>query len=350
MRDFKKAFISTISVLLLVIVLSLIVLIPANNMTHNYDWQIRESLAGSLDTLIIGASQGQCAINTQELDKALDCNSYNLSYDSMTNVEKKYLLEKELNRNNVDTVILELSYDTLQRNDITDYTNANVFSLLRMDSFIDRLNYYVKYVNLENKLYVYSCWLCNSIYSMKDAIQNKEVEIKTAVFNNKGSSLRESKDWSLEYTSIRDKYNQGNLSSNNYIEKTISEFEEIIELCKAKSKRVIVVVVPISDNYIWCTDGLNETTEFQRKLCKRHNVEYYNFNLLKDRYVLFSDVDCYSTDICHMSEKGSKIFTKKLGQIIKKSGEDIEISDCFYNNFDDVKTDSPYAKQLDKQK
>lgn len=345
MQDFRKVIASSLSILLTVIILSLCLLIPTSKFAHNYDWQLRENLKGSLDFLIIGASHGQCALYTHDIDQKLGTNSYNLSYDSMRNFEKKYLLEKELNRNRIDTIVLELSYDTLKNGNRTPYTDANIFSINRMDSFIDKLNYYINYVNLKNKFYVYSSWAINGMLGFKNSILQKEIIIENNILDKKGSRLLPSQDHSLNSNNLYDEHNKDSIFPADFNSDTIKGFEELIELAKSKARRVIVAVVPVSDNYIWCTDGLDEVTQYQKDMCIKHNVEYYDFNLLKDRYNLFSDIDCYSTDAHHMSGKGSKIFSKYFADFIKEASNGVNMSHYFYYNFDQLEKDSPYAEK-----
>ena len=349
MQDSKKAILSTAIVFITVIILSVSLIFPASNYTHNYDFELRNELSGSLDFLIVGASHGECALYTKKIDRILNCNSYNLSYDSMKNYEKRYLLKKELKRNNIKTVVLELSYDTLSYDNRTDYTDANIFTVMRMDSLSDRLNYFFNYVNLDNKLFVYSDWMYNSLITTKRKLlsqQDDKVDDEKA--DLKGSCLRNIKNYILPNNEIAKSYNQQKFSISNYIENTINEFSELIQLCHKNNARVIVAVVPVSDNYIWCNDNLDEFSKWSKEFCKKYNAEYYDFNLLKDRYLLFSDKDCYSTDTHHMSKKGAKIFSETFAKIIKQANKGKDVSKYFYKSYLQVKKDSPYMIQMMK--
>lgn len=338
MRDSKKAFISTGIVLALFVLLSCLFLAISSPYTHNYDWHLREELSGSLDFLIAGASHGQCALYTREIDRITGSNSYSLCYDSEKNYEKYYLLNKELSRNNIKTVVLELSYDTLQSSGKTDYTDANIFSIMRMDSFSDRIQYYIKNVNLDNKLYVYADLMYQGLFGIlrpQNSVDDKQADLK-------GSRFIAGKDHSLASEDVVDAYNKNKFSVSSFKEDTVKGFTDLISLCQDHGAKVIIAVVPVSDNFLWCTDNLDEFSVWAKEYCMENNVEYYDFNLLKERYTLFSDIDCYSTDTHHMSEKGSRIFTEVFANIIQEASDGKNVSEYFYNTFNEMKQDSPY--------
>lgn len=338
MQDSKKAFISTGIVLALFALLSGLFLAISSPYTHNYDWYLREELSGSLDFLIVGASHGQCALYTREIDRVTGSNSYNLSYNSEKNYEKYYLLNKELSRNDIKTVVLELSYDTLQSSGKTAYTDSNIFSIMRMDSFSDRAPYFIKNVNLENKLYVYADLMYQGLFGMlrhKNPVNDKQADLK-------GSRFIDGKDHSLQPEEVANAYNRNKFYVSSLNEDTVKGFTDLIRLCQEHDAKVIVAVVPVSDNSIWCMDNLDDFSAWAKEYCMDNNAEYYDFNLLKERYALLSDIDCYSTDINHMSEKGSRVFTEVFANIIQEASDGKDVSKYFYNTFGELKQDSPY--------
>lgn len=337
MQDSRKALASTGIVLALFFLINSLLLAISSPYAHNYDWYLREDLSGSLDFLIVGASHGQCALYTREIDRITGSNSYNLCYDSEKNFEKEYLLSKELSRNNIKTVVIELSYDTLQSSRRTDYADANVFSIMRMDSFSDRIQYFSRNVKFDNKLYVYAGVMCHRLLGM---LQQKHIEEEQ--IDLKGSRFISGKDYCLLPEEVVDAYNKNEFSVSSFKEDTVNGFTDLIDLCQEHGAKVIVAVVPVSDNFLWHMDNLDEFSAWAKEYCAENHVEYYDFNLLKDRYILFSDKDCYSTDTHHMSEKGSRVFSGIFANTIQKASDGQDVSDYFYSSFDEMKQDSPY--------
>ena len=116
MRNFKR-ILKTVSLFLAVIIVLSVVFGALYLRGENYDYQDyreRDALAGELTMLINGASYVMYGIDPDVLDAYLGANvhSYNLT-TSMLTLEGRYaLLKKELERNPVKTVILEVSPDT----------------------------------------------------------------------------------------------------------------------------------------------------------------------------------------------------------------------------------------------
>jgi signal transduction histidine kinase len=98
MHNFKKVISSVVVTILLFTVVSWTIIAPYMNSEFSYfqDNKLRESIAGEIDVIAIGASHGLNAFDTGILDASLDCFSYNLSASMMTLDSKYYLLKKEL--------------------------------------------------------------------------------------------------------------------------------------------------------------------------------------------------------------------------------------------------------------
>ena len=117
MRNFKKTARAVLALLLCVLVLYAGYTAPYFYGTAYYyqDASARSALRGSLNLLISGSSHAFRAFIPEQLDRTLGTESYNLAC-SMQTMEGRYrLLRKELERNPVQTVVIELSYNALTR-------------------------------------------------------------------------------------------------------------------------------------------------------------------------------------------------------------------------------------------
>ena len=110
MHSSKKVFLRTLAVLLVVLGLSVLIILPY---MESQERKTRKDLAGTVDYLVVGASHAQLGFVPSVLDQELGVNSYNLSSLLMPVTGRYFLLEKEIKRNPVKTVVLEVSYDTL---------------------------------------------------------------------------------------------------------------------------------------------------------------------------------------------------------------------------------------------
>lgn len=337
MLDFKKAIGSTLTVFLLFVLFSLYFM---GRYPGNFDLELRNQLNGQIDFVVSGASQAQCAIYTRTLDQELGCTSYNVSYDGVGGYEKRMVLREVFEENPVDTVVLELSYDTMRASCKTHYTRSTIFTAMRLSSLADRLEYFVKYVGYGNNLFVYSKLMFESM----TGIRSSGERLTEDRIDWKGSRFIAGKDHSLTEQNAAKKYNSTVYSLDEFDQETVDCFTELVQFCKDKCRNVVVVVVPVSHRYLWQMDNLDDFDQWARAYCAELEVPYFDFNLLRSRYTLLSDEDCFSTDTQHMSETGSRAFTPVLAQVLKacEAGEDV--SDCFYPSFAECKLDSPYQQ------
>ena len=153
MQHFKKALLVTSAFIL---VIALLTFPFVWSTWHNNDYTDREernSLAGELDYLIVGASQGLRSLKPSIIDEALGCNSYNLSGILTTFNGREALLYEELARNDIKTVVIEISRDTMGRT--TKALEGDMFTLPRLSSFDRSLDFLIKNVDVSQWDYVY---------------------------------------------------------------------------------------------------------------------------------------------------------------------------------------------------
>ena len=95
-----------VTVIFILIVAVIAVALALQWMPMYNDLPLRDSLAGTIDTLYSGVSSFVYGIAPSKVDAKTGGTSYNLSGLSMTFHGRKTLLEKELARNPVDTVYM----------------------------------------------------------------------------------------------------------------------------------------------------------------------------------------------------------------------------------------------------
>lgn len=96
--------------------------------------------------------------------------------------------------------------------------------------------------------------------------------------------------------------------------------EQIIEKLKEKDIRVILITTPFRKYYndFFTNELLNEKFyKYINQIKNKYNLEYYDFS---HSYEIFEKEE-YFSDYDHLSEKGSEIFMKEIGKIIKKEGK-----------------------------
>lgn len=128
-----------------------------------------------------------------------------------------------------------------------------------------------------------------------------------------------------------------------YVQSNIQKLEELIKICQNYNAEVSIVVTPLADAYLYANDGWDQFHEFMIEFCENQNIAFYDFNLLKDRYLLLSDEYSF-LDTGHMSQQGATAFTHSLAYVIKKVSNGESIDHLFYSSYQEMLLDSPYAQ------
>ncbi len=360
MRDSKKAILVSVIAVLIVAIAS-VVLIEPYFITESFatcDRPYRDSVAGSLDYLIIGSSHGLTAFDLPIIDEELSCNSFNLSGSVMPWRARKEILEKEIKRNPVKSVAIEIAYNAVDR-DIYD-AEGNAYFLPRLDSAKSRITYLLKNEKLDNYGTIYSHSLRNGlhiavhmVYLLYKNLGTSPKELynilvdgcKDVDFSKKTYGLRGTgEDLTLSADEVKSSYN----SNEVIIKEADDNFEQLdkmVKLCRENNAEVIFVVTPIADSVIWEYDNWSAFYDVMKELGEKYSAKVYDFNLLKNRYELFSDTKTFS-DVHHMWADGAKVFTKEYCKIMNKVNSGEDISDLFYSSYEEMKADSPYWQYM----
>lgn len=330
--------------LLVFILVSAFLIAPyLSSETFRYqDAALRQELAGDLNFLVIGASHGLQAFVPCTLDESLGCSSYNLSHSMMTLDSKEWMLRNELSRNPVETGVLELSNDTLSRDENSEYALGDDPVIGRADSWRERFDYIFHHVGFNDLGNLYSREILHGFLYWMHTVTNRG---GSAVdYEAKGFCPEKSEDMRPDEQTAVQEYNS-RAYTTDFSDRNVEKFVNIVNLCHQYGARVIIAVVPISDRSNWRYDGCDSFLAWSRQFAKENNCEFYDFNLLKDRYSLFSDEASFQ-DVNHLCESGAQIFTGAFADIIKKTDRGEDVSRYFYNSYTDMKADSPYMKYL----
>lgn len=339
MRNFKRITFAVVGILLVFITVSVAVIAPYMNSECAYfqDKNLRNKLAGKIDCIIIGASHALAGINTNVLDEKLGCNSYNLSGSMMTLDNKYYLLSKELERNPVKTVILEISHDTLSRKENSEYAIGDEPTIARLDSFPERICYMAQYVSIDDWLNIYSREFVMGLNYYQELLAHHS--LNNVDYKAKGFKYKEPVNITLSESEAEKKHNSQNVTSD-YPEENVKKLNEIIELCKSYNCRVVLTVVPESNGLIWEMDDWDNFSKWLSDYGAKNHCEVYDINLAAKRNTLFTDDKSFS-DPDHLSSIGAITTTEILADALLNPDTWIDSS---YSSYSEMKKESQYAK------
>jgi len=346
MLTFKKVLLPIIVFLFLFSSISILVIIPYYNSEVRYyqDGKIRKEMSGTIDYVTVGASHALAGFVPEILDKELGCNSYNLSVSMMPMYAKYVILEKELSRNDIDTVVLEISYDTLNRKNGNEYAIGDEPMIAKFDNWGDRWHYLTKYVAINDWLNIYSRSFIEGLWNWKNILLGN---VETVDFSGKGFLAKKTTDVTMSEAAAIQLYASktyvNNINKDNY-----NMLIDIIEMCHSNGARVIIAVVPVSNKQIWKISNLDAFLDWGNEFSKQNGCEFYDFNIIRNRNSVFNDAYSYADDD-HMSEQGARIFTSIFCEIMKKVEQNEDISSYFYKSYYEMIADSPYFQFIEEK-
>ena len=336
MRISKKLMLSVLCFLLTLILLSVLILYPVCHyeLDDYRDANVRMSLVGQIDYLFLGASHGYTSYQPATVDAELGNFSYNLSSPLMDWNSRIYMLEKELARNPVKHVAIEVSYNALYRDETKEFAEGPAVTVQRLDSLGEVLQFMLKHVNVNDWLNIYSRLLAMGLSQWLDLIRGDTSQ--QICYENRGFHDAVTNVIRLEEISAEQIH-------TNYLSENVQKLEQMIQVCKDLQVTCSIVVVPISDAYLYTSEGWDGFYEYMKDFCQEHNCELYDFNLLRDRYAIFSDTSSFF-DIVHLSNQGATEFSKAYADVMKRVMNGESIDDLFYGSYQEMLLDSPYAK------
>ena len=351
MRDSKKAITVTLIFIVLVIIISAI---PVGaNIFYNSDRILRDELAGSIDYVVIGASHGLCAFVPEIIDEQLDCCSYNLCGSLITFNGRKALIEEEIERNSIKTLVIELSYNTFVRE--TYDNEGNMYVVPRLSGLKSKLKYGFENLKFDGIDWVYSSYLLSGLqkcarfsyllYKNADNIGNV-IDIYVDDANDdqskayKGFMARTVDNATIDSGSVKGEYNSVSIN-RNYNQENIEVLDDIVSMAKEKNIEVIFAVTPLADAEIWRNDNWDDFYSDIKGICEAYECPLFDFNLMKSRYALLSD-DVSFWGNSHLCKAGAEVFTAEYCRIMNKYNSGEDITEEFYNSYDEMKADSPY--------
>lgn len=340
MRNFKLALRTSILFLLLVAAITEVIVYPYfHSETYHYqDGYVREEMAGSLDFIICGASQAQRGISPAVLDEALEVNSYNIGSPLMTLKGRYHMLEKEVERNPVKTVIIELCYDTMYRDRDVVGPEGDYYMLGRFTSSTERMEYFFSAARLDEYAEFYCDTLQRGLNAWNEFGKN---EIGTSEnYETKGFAPLETHPIEMI---APENYNKEEIYTD-IAEENMVYLNKMFELCRSRNIKVIMVATPLADAAILSYDKLDEIHTMYKEISQQWDCEYYNFSLYKGKSEIFKDSDSFF-DRNHLSAAGAEVFSHILSDVIADSLDGKESYELFYDDFAQAQEEGIIRKQ-----
>lgn len=308
-------------------------------MMYYRDGDLRKSLAGTIDCLVVGASFAMSGIEPKTLDEAMRVHSYNLSGMLVPMYARTMLAEKELARNPVKTVLIEVAFDAMLKNSADDHNQGDEPVIARLDSLSERIQYMRENLTPQECVNVFSralnrclqCW-----YNL--AVGSGGVD-----YEARGFVPVDPIDLTIPEDDVAAYYHAQTFTLDGYREENIEQLKELVAVCRKYGAEPVIINLVNSDHDNWETDQLALYHDWIAAFAQEQGCRFYDFNLIKARYDLFNDADCFC-DINHLSTDSARVFSRLMGEVLLRAEEGIDVSDEFYESFDAMMEDSPYTK------
>ena len=341
MQIFKRFILYVLSVVLVVVLVSAAFIVPwLHTPTDSHDQALRANLAGQIDTLIIGQSYAMNGIMPTKLDEKLGTVTYNLSGSLMPIHGQAYMMEKELARNPVKHVFIEITPDTFTTDELTTYGNGDSYIVARLDSLSEQLDYLVRCVQPSDWPNIYARFLLQSMRSAAYRLLGKGTMIDDSLM---GFVPLKAEDVSLDPDSAH-AYHVTMGIFHDPIEINIQKYETLIQLCQQAGCDVTLFYTPVSHAKTWQLYDQDKFLPWAKALAEKYGVSLFDFNLLKSRYSLFTDETSFSDD-SHLSAEGAEVFSGVMADIIARHRAGEDVSSLFYTDYSEVHADSIYRKK-----
>lgn len=341
MHSFRRTIVNSLVFVLLFAIIAGVVIYPSfTNGSEYNDSGARKDLSGKLNLLFVGSSYSTSGFIPDVFDKKLGCNSYNLSGDAASLNGRYELLKKELSRNKIKSVILEISYETLSEDIKAVNATGEPRIITKLDTFSEKINYFFNNVSFFNNDYenFLSVSLRYGLKAWKDIASGSFGTIQ----GNKGFRADAPVDVSLKENEVVNKYNI-NEASFNFRDENLKKYKEMIQLCAEHGADVYLVNLPQSDAEMWKYSNYDEFLFKIKNLAHENDCMLIDCNLLKSRFTLFNDSYSFN-NLTHLSSKGAEAFSEEFSDILLKINSGEDISSFFYSSYEEMKADSPYMK------
>ncbi len=336
MHSFKRLMKPVLSFLLLICLVSAMLAGFYLHTEYYYyqDFKERGDLTGTLDTLYCGASFALRAFRPDLIDPVLGESGYNLSGSRLTMLGRYTLLEKEIKRNPIKTVILEVSCDTLVRDSAQEGPEGELLTFARL-TVRDRPSYLCKAFRPKDLPLLYYDLVSKGINDVCSLLCGR-VRVGNWFLTRGYFPYHEPDEpFSRDYAAIRGTESlPAELNDEN-----IEMLDRITALCRENGVELVLVNVPQSKAFNCTYDNLDEFHRFYTQYSAEHGLKYYNFNLLKGVDSVLPDDRCFY-DLHHLNNAGAEAFSGLYADAMTRTAAGEE--PAFYGSYAEMLADPAY--------
>lgn len=309
----------------------------------NHDINMMKKNNQNSDLIFIGASRVYRSYVPKIFEDELELKNVINAGSSAQTICGSYYQLKELTKSfKPKYVVLGVTIDQLMKTE--DSNPQKQLIMLDRLSKINKVQYLVSDFNHNNILLgifrTYRFAQNFSISSVKD-IQAQKKNLKSKNYKASPSKPEYYADFGFVYSFKS--YKDGNIEykeplsfKTDNIDTTNKKYlDKIVKLCKDKNIKLILSEAPTTMMQTYNYKGYQEYNNYYTDYAKKNNLIFHNMNLLKNKDSLFPDSLMH--DYNHLNGEGAKKFSKIYSEILKKSFENQNTGQYFYNDINEAK-------------
>lgn len=294
--------------------------------------------------VFIGSSHGAYGIDADTVTEQTGKKTISLCMGGEYLQDSYYLLRRAFATNTPDTIVLDLDFDYLNaeksnKGSVSASSIYNSFPLC-----YDKLFYFKdKILSLDYRAAFFP-WM-DFRDNFKGANAILKTKLTSAYFNYSPDAINMSPNniymgnGFIYRVANKHKESLGHLNwdESKVDQSSVEYLKKIIDLCKSKGTKIVIISVPVPVEQItYSLDEFNEAYTYLAKLAADNDVEYYNFNLIKNT-VFPRVIDDYNDYDGHMNGDTAQRFSVVLGNFLKDLESDqLTTSDYFYDSIRDI--------------
>ena len=257
------------------------------------------------DLIFLGSSQTYSAFNPEIFDKNLGIHSYNLGTPAEVPVITYYRFEEAIKKSNPKVVIVDIYFRILRYDIGFEYIPQWIGSVSTANK--KRI---INELPLKNKLKLYFN-LTNMDRNLSELLRSFS---KGRLTGYKGFVSIKQKT-SLEKLEEENRFEDYVFQTNEYVQKNVEYLDKIIDLAKERDIRLIFITTPLASNSFEKIEKYDEIYNFINDHLKARNVEYYDFNIIKNP--VFIDEEDFE-DGNHLNYYGATKISEYISKEILK--------------------------------
>lgn len=291
--------------------------------------QMDEAYAdGYIDALFVGASLTYRSIDTKKIEDKLKLNAFNFG-TSAQQVQGAYYIIKELNKNGIGTVYLDMSY---HNKDIEKPQKTQTYIVA--DYLKDKKNkceYLLDSFGIDGIVNGVFPFLHGYEVSFSNALKHISGDYKLNDYSYVTYDNEEYKGQGFVYSyesvpedfvfELKDGWNSHNPISDFSIE----YIEKIIMLCNDNNINLVFLIPPEPSDTLYSIGNYPDYMERVSAIAQKNDIIVYDFNLAKKELLSLERIDF--KDEVHLNGIGAEKFTDALIKVLS-----CEHDSYFYND------------------